>query len=57
MNEPTAAQGSADLLLVRQIVDQFAPGLFAQTAALLAVMTKFARTELGQTGRKMACNE
>ena len=50
-------EGSADLLLVRQIVDQFAPGLLAQTAALLVVMAQFARTELGQTGCKMTYNE
>jgi len=49
--------GSAEVLLVRQIVDQFAPGLFAQAAALLVVMSAFARTELEQIGRKMARNE
>jgi len=38
-------------------VDQFAPGLFGRVAALLAVMAPFARAELEQTGRKMACNE
>ena len=44
-------------MLVRQIVDQFAPGLFGRTAALLAVMAPFARAELEQIGRKMARNE
>jgi len=38
-------------------VDQFAPGLFGRVAALLAVMVPFARAELEQIGRKMACNE
>ena len=50
-------QGSAEVLLVRQIVDQFASGLFARTLALLAVMPAFAQAELKQIGRKMACNE
>ena len=49
--------GSTEVLLVRQIVDQFAPGLFGRVATLLAVMPPFARAELEQIGRKMACNE
>jgi len=42
---------------VRQIVYQCAPGLFGRMAALLAVITPFARAELEHIGRKMACNE
>jgi len=38
-------------------VDQFAPGLFVQTAALLAAMVPFARAKLGQIDRKLTCNE
>jgi len=49
--------GSAEVLLVRQIVDQFATGLFAKVLALLAVMSALSRAELGQIGRKMTCNE
>jgi len=49
--------GSADLLPVRQIVSQFATGLFMQTVALLAVMPLFAWAELWRIGHKMAYNE
>jgi hypothetical protein len=48
--------GSADLLLVYQIVDQFASALFGQMGALLEVMPPFARTEMWQIGRKMMRN-
>jgi hypothetical protein len=44
-------------MLVRQIPSQFAPGLFERTTTLLAVMAAFARTELGQIGRKMVRND
>ena len=44
-------------MLARQIVDQFAPGLFGRVTALLVVMAPFARAELEQIGRKMAHNE
>jgi hypothetical protein len=44
-------------MLVRQIPSQFAPGLFERTTTLLAVMAAFARTEMGQIGRKMVRND
>jgi hypothetical protein len=49
--------GKRRLMLVRQIPSQFAPDPFGRTTPLLEVMAPFARTELGQIGRKMACND
>jgi hypothetical protein len=44
-------------MLVCQISTQVVPGLFERTAALLVVMTVFARAELVQPGRKMVRND